>query len=415
MIARGQLLPDILRPQSRQQKAGHCCPHSRLRSVSCSAASPPPRDVSTNAASLDTAEPNLRCNPLSFQPAGLQHADAKASCSQETCNKEEEEEEARVTNERKLRSAAVKQRISDSMLLNWHQAPNRRLAVSEKLKGREPWNKGKALSAETRAKMSRSHTGLKHSPAVRKKQSKSHMGLLHSGETMALLSEQQWGRPKSEEHRQKIAAAQARRHAAQRVLKAVEAVHRSASGGDDGGAAAGSQPLSPGCLPGKFPGRPADMGGRMTRGSVVRNYKAQLREYRALQAELAPWTAAFQGQYGRKPRLGDVELTGISWLITKYKHYLILRERVLSDSNVLRSKLDSAAPDFDPAHGRPESQGGLGCMKSFERFNANGPAGGRQLTMGKATVAAANAAAASAALPPSKKSKGSVTRKTNES
>ena len=52
------------------------------------------------------------------------------------------------------------------------------------------------------------------------------------------------------------------------------------------------------------------MGGRMTRGSVVRNYKAQLREYRALQAELAPWTAAFQGQYGRKPRLGDVELTG---------------------------------------------------------------------------------------------------------
>ena len=39
-----------------------------------------------------------------------------------------------MTNERKLRSAAVKQRISDSMLLNWHQAPNRRLAVSEKLK-----------------------------------------------------------------------------------------------------------------------------------------------------------------------------------------------------------------------------------------------------------------------------------------
>ena len=49
-------------------------------------------------------------------------------------------------------------------------------------------------------------------------------------DTMALISEQQWGRPKSEEHRQKIAAAQARRHAAQRVLKAVEDVHRTASG-----------------------------------------------------------------------------------------------------------------------------------------------------------------------------------------
>lgn len=46
--------------------------------------------------------------------------------------------------------------------------------------GREPWNKGKAMSAETRAKMSRSHTGLKHSPAVRKKMGKAHTGLLHS-------------------------------------------------------------------------------------------------------------------------------------------------------------------------------------------------------------------------------------------
>ncbi len=30
---------------------------------------------------------------------------------------------------------------------------------------------------------------------------------------------------------------------------------------------------------------------------------------------------------------------------------------------------------------------GLGSMRSFERFNANGPAGGRQLTMGKVSAA----------------------------
>ncbi len=48
---------------------------------------------------------------------------------------------------------------------------------------------------------------------------------------------------------------------------------------------------------------------------------------------------------------------GIAWLIAKYKQYLILRERVLSDTNVLRSKLDSAAPDFEPGHSDSESRG----------------------------------------------------------
>ncbi len=48
------------------------------------------------------------------------------------------------------------------------------------LQGREPWNKGKAMSAETRAKMSASHMGCKHSPATKKKMCRAHTGLLHT-------------------------------------------------------------------------------------------------------------------------------------------------------------------------------------------------------------------------------------------
>lgn len=44
------------------------------------------------------------------------------------------EAESKAKRERHGRSAAVKQRISDSMLLNWHHEPNRRLTVSKKLK-----------------------------------------------------------------------------------------------------------------------------------------------------------------------------------------------------------------------------------------------------------------------------------------
>ena len=38
--------------------------------------------------------------------------------------------------------------------------------------------------------------------------------------------------------------------------------------------------------------------------------QAELREFRALQGELAPWTAAFRDKHARKPRLADVEGTG---------------------------------------------------------------------------------------------------------
>lgn len=51
---------------------------------------------------------------------------------------------------------------------------------------------------------------------------------------------------------------------------------------------------------------------------MLATYRNQLREYRALQEELTPWTQAFQQRHGRKPRLADVEHTGTSpvlWLV----------------------------------------------------------------------------------------------------
>lgn len=43
---------------------------------------------------------------------------------------------------------------------------------------------------------------------------------------------------------------------------------------------------------------------------VVQGFVAQLREFRALQQELAPWTDKFKAKHGRRPRFEDVENTG---------------------------------------------------------------------------------------------------------
>lgn len=56
-----------------------------------------------------------------------------------------------------------------------------------------------------------------------------------------------------------------------------------AAGAEGSGATSSSLPRSLG------PG----LDTRMTRGSVVKIYKVQLREHLTLQAELAPWMAAF--------------------------------------------------------------------------------------------------------------------------
>ena len=49
--------------------------------------------------------------------------------------------------------------------------------------------------------------------------------------------------------------------------------------------------------------------GRQMQSTVLSSYKAELREFRALQEELEPWTEAFKEQHQRKPTLADVQAT----------------------------------------------------------------------------------------------------------
>ncbi|KAL0038606.1 hypothetical protein WJX77_012521 [Trebouxia sp. C0004] len=243
-------------------------------------------------------------------------------------------------------SASVKQQISKSQKKRWKQQPALRGLVSSKLKGLEPWNKGQRLDQGTCEKMSSAKQGHTVPRSVCAKMSRSHTGLRSSQASRAAMSQAASGIPKSAEHKAKIAAAQRRRHAAARALTAVEAFHR----GSDGVQPSGPQSSSPGkgrgrkrsvrCLSGR-----SSQGKSLTKTQIMTAYKAELREYRLLQEELGPWTQAFKAQHGRKPGLSDVERTGIEWLLDKFKAYVILRDRLLSDTSILRDKLEVAAPE----------------------------------------------------------------------
>ena len=56
-------------------------------------------------------------------------------------------------------------------------------------------------------------------------------------------------------------------------------------------------------------GNGASSSGRQLQSAVLGSYKAELREFRALQEELEPWVEAFKEQHSRKPLLADVHAT----------------------------------------------------------------------------------------------------------
>ena len=58
-----------------------------------------------------------------------------------------------------------------------------------------------------------------------------------------------------------------------------------------------------------MPGSRASASGRQLQSTVLGSYKAELREFRALQQELEPWTEAFREQHNCKPSLADVQAT----------------------------------------------------------------------------------------------------------
>ena len=181
------------------------------------------------------------------------------------------------------------------------------------------------------------------------------------------------GVPKSAAHKAAIAATLRRRAAAVRVLRAVEGVHRqhgaamstsgrgslptqnrdsaddptgissregsstwdrgsssssSSSGDDSGGASSRRIPAS---IAGSGLSGISSSGSksrRLSKGQILNGYKEQLHEYRALKEELGPWTIAFAEKHNRKPRLVDVERTGVHtfWVVCN----LALRATLLS-------------------------------------------------------------------------------------
>ncbi|CAG9466577.1 unnamed protein product [Pedinophyceae sp. YPF-701] len=305
-------------------------------------------------------------------------------------------------------SDEAKKKIARAQRRRWKD-PELRHRVKEKLKGRTPWNKGRSLSEEHKAKIAAARTGRPVSQKVRTKLSKLKAGKTLAPEARRKVSAALAGKPKSTAHREAIAAAQRKRHAAARVLKAIElhyreeydsvpawgrgrpsnakvmaaAVGPSASLVDASGAVAGprggvmTMAVGGGGRGGGGGGvGPVRRGGaakkqdRPTVSAVVDEYTGMLREYRALQEELKPWTSAFVTQHGRKPRLADVEHTGIQWLIARYKKYLVIREHVLSSTPSLRNRIGSARPTDAEA------------QASINNINAARPAAGAGASRG---------------------------------
>ena len=67
--------------------------------------------------------------------------------------------------------------------------------------------------------------------------------------------------------------------------------------------------ICPGLFRRLMSGSGASSSGRQMQSTVLGSYKAELREFRALQEELEPWTEAFKEQHQRKPTLADVQAT----------------------------------------------------------------------------------------------------------
>lgn len=245
-------------------------------------------------------------------------------------------------------SEETKAKISAAKKVQWKdKAYKARVtaAVRQSLQGKPAWNRGLKMSDECRGKVSEARLGTTHSKTTRAKMSRSHKGLTHTQASKVAMSVDRRGVMLPDAHRLAIAAAQRRRHATNRVLQAVEAVHR-------GGAEA--QPGNPNIDAARFRtlsdvsssglrGVPGSV--PLTKVQMLSAYRNQLREYRSLQEELTPWTHAFAAKYGRKPTLADVERTGLSWLISKYKCYVMMRDRLLMTTPKLRTSVAAASGD----------------------------------------------------------------------
>lgn len=231
-------------------------------------------------------------------------------------------------NKGKKLNEAHKAKIGQALKDKWKEETHRE-RVSQALRGNVPWNKGKHMDQETKDKMRQAKLGTVATPNARRKIAQAHLGREVCWETRERISQALQGIQKTDAHKRKIATTQRKRAAATRVLRAVEGVSR----GETTEAGSSSSFRSNGKLTSKQ---------KKSKAEILRVYKFQLSEYRALKEELEPWATAFLEKYGRKPRLSDVEDTRISWLIHKFKQYMVLKNNLLTTLPSLRNELDGS-------------------------------------------------------------------------
>lgn len=191
-----------------------------------------------------------------------------------------------VETRRKISYAMLGQRRSDQM----------RAKVSQKLKGRVPWNKGKKMSPETRARMSESRTGRlawnkgKHlSGPHRDAISRSSLDVARKASPDTL-------------RRMRMA----RRRPGDAVLSGRSEKRRPA---------VGSYPLVDG---------------------------AEINDYITLRRELRVWSDSFMSRTGKRPSLADIRRVASANIMKKFEKYVQMRDRIRGLASDVYGSVDPA-------------------------------------------------------------------------
>lgn len=197
------------------------------------------------------------------------------------------------TANRKKLSAATRHKISISML-GHRKSEEMRAKVSEKLKGRIPWNKGKKLSPEIRARMSTAHTGR---TAWNK------------------------GRPLSFSHRANIS--QGGRENPRTLSDETRKRMRMARRRPGDAVLAGSL------------GRASD-----TIGSYSLLDGADINAYISLRRELTSWSDSYRKNLGKRPTLADIRRVAPVAVVRKFERYMAMREKIRGLAGDVYGKVD---------------------------------------------------------------------------
>ena len=169
---------------------------------------------------------NEACFPVFADNTGKKHTEearkkmSEATTSDAARRKMSEAMKGRVPwNKGKKHTEEAKKKMSEAHKgqVPWIKGKKHSEETKKKMKGQVPWNKGKKHTEEHKKKLSEALKGMKHSEETRKKISEAKkgknnpmFGYKHSEETKKKMSEAQIGRKFSEETKKKMSEARQR-------------------------------------------------------------------------------------------------------------------------------------------------------------------------------------------------------------